>query len=296
MAVSTVIFLLITISIMPSITHATITSVSEEKQAISPPFDLSNPPPGTMTMDQLIAIASTSKDFGSAEYEPLFDTIDNFALHSDVRASMSQEEWYELLCLPGYFTPKQTSLSEIAEQEQTTRTNPQPVQAIISIDAEMWAYYCSITYGPYFWESCCAWANNILEAGDDILEMGYGIDFRSHTYVYWDTPDNLNYFQLLDIVKSIDPTTIGADVMIVMSGQDSGNIAGAVEPVYRLHGIMNVLCSPNANLFQHEVSHMYWCPDHPYVPKECNMCDCFGTRTYCSSCHSTLNTNRFRFD
>jgi hypothetical protein len=69
------------------------TLVSAEKQAIPPPFDPANPPPGTMTMDQLLALAPASEKAALTESEISIDTIEDFALPSEVVAKMSQEEF-----------------------------------------------------------------------------------------------------------------------------------------------------------------------------------------------------------
>jgi hypothetical protein len=301
---SMAVFLLIAVVILPSL--AQVALVSAEKQTSPPPFDTANPPPGTLTMDQLLVLAPPSEERASIEYEEEIDTIEDFALPDEVIAQMSQEELYELLCLPDYITPKQNALNEEAQQPQTPRaTNPQPVRTIILIDEEMWTFYCLTSYAPT-WGGCCYWADTILENGDNTLES-YGIDFQTVQYIYWETPNSLTYSDLLTIIGGIDPRGVGADVIVLMSGQPSGmgtlpnSVVGYSYKGGR-HFVMDVTVMgiSNAKVFAHEASHLFWCSDHgSNLSDMCIMSyvDMYFTDRHCSSaCYNTIQANKFKFD
>jgi hypothetical protein len=264
-----------------------ISAADTEKQEIPPLFDLSNPPSGTMTMEQLLEIAPASKESASKENcEIIVDAFDGSVIHNAVKNEMAD--------------PEQRPINEITGQMQTLQ-NPQPIGAIISIDDDMVEYYWNAVGGPITWDLVCDWATYILEGGDDYLESNFGIDFQPHTFVYWNTPDYQTYEELLLTVYGIDPTGIGADVMIVMSAQFGGYIGGSEVRGAAIHEgrhfIMNVdNTTPAAHVFQHEASHLFDCVDHGSSACIMNYDYTYTTRAYCTDCTNEINAHRFRFD
>jgi hypothetical protein len=301
------VFLLVAVAILPAMAQTAL--VSAEKQAIPPPFDPANPPPGTMTMDQLLALAPASEKAALTESEISIDTIEDFALPSEVVAKMSQEELYELMCLPGYFTPKQTSLNDNVQPTQTLRgANPLPVKTIILLDEEAWATYHMIRYPyPPTWQELCNWANNILAGANNFLNP-HDIDFQTALHIYWESPDGKTYEELLTLIRKIDPRDVGADVMVLLSGQASGmgvlpnSVVGiaATGDRYAIMHVAPVFVVPNSRVLLHELSHLFWCPDHgSNLLNPCIMnapIDMYFTDQYCSSCSNTIDTYKFKFD
>jgi len=80
-----------------------------------------------------------------------------------------------------------------------------------------------------------------------------------------------------------------------MTGQTDPNAAG-VGGGNRI--VMTARSPPQANLFQHEASHLYGCPDHTVSPQPwCVMSYdyLYDTRDWCSDCISTITTNHYTF-
>jgi len=280
--------------------------------ALAPSDETIGIPAGAMTFDELRSIISqsTNKDTveNDIEYEVCVETADAWQLPPEIVEKMTKEDLNKLACLPGYFTPNQMSIEVITDNiggqmllDETTHV----VKTIVIIDEE--AYYYYVCNEPWFatWEGCCAWANNILEGGDDYLEIPFGIDFQAQSqyYCYWETPDYMDYYDLLDEIDGVDPTGVSCDVIVLMTGQSGGSIVGLANRMGH-HFLMNAAASgwpyyiPVANLFQHEASHLYDCSDHGYDQTYCIMSYTYQwqTRGYCTGCTTQINLNCARFD
>jgi hypothetical protein len=53
-------------------------STMPEKQTVPPPFDFDNPPPGSMTMDQLMEQASSDSSTSTEDLNIRYETIDDW--------------------------------------------------------------------------------------------------------------------------------------------------------------------------------------------------------------------------
>jgi hypothetical protein len=249
-------------------------------------------------MDQLLSMAPSNEK--ASTHKVVGDPASAFTLPSDVKATMTKEDLLALKCFPGYFEPMQTSIGQGSGmlREETYHT----VNTIICIDDDMWTEYV-MTFGYFWWladwEGCCEWANSILEGGDDYLESPFEIDFQTDTanYCYWTTPSGDSYSQLLDTLDQVDPTGIGDDVLVCMSGQSDPNYAGMANQFGR-HFIMHATASLPANIFQHEASHLFDCGDHGWDWTYCIMSYnyAFSYRGYCTGCTTQLELNCDRFD
>ena len=188
-----------------------------------------------------------------------------------------------------------------------------PIPTIIILDDEFVYYFSMLDPWGASWPMMCQIGNSILEAGDDYLESPYDINFQTNwNYIcYWESPDGVVYdgdYGLLEMIDEINPTDVGCDVMVLMSGQyggatEDGDILGLANPMYR-HGGRHFIIdacrgawAPNANLFQHEASHLFDCSDHKDLTY-CIMCYTytFATRGYCTGCNTQLILNAGRFN
>jgi hypothetical protein len=143
----------------------------------------------------------------------------SFEIPPEVKATMSKEELYALQAIPGYFKPQQVS---VPGGQQMLLTNPQPVKAVVCVDEEMRAVLADRLWLPYesvSWEQVYDWAGNILEGGDDYLEIPFGIDIQMTISTHWDTPDNLDIYGLLYLIDDVDPRDVGCDIIVLMTGQ-----------------------------------------------------------------------------
>ncbi|MCW4004643.1 MAG: hypothetical protein NWE95_12105 [Candidatus Bathyarchaeota archaeon] len=261
--------------------------------------------------EELFPIASTLES-ASDENDAFVQIADAWEMPAANKEQMTREDILRLSSFPGYFTPNQISVQVVSKNSEQMQldSDPQPVKTIIILDEEAVAYYVSFDPWHVTWLHCCIWADNILEGGDDYLEVPYGIDFQTEwNYIcYWDSPDYMDYYGLLDLIDGVDPTGVGCDVMVLMSGQyggSSGNsqILGLANQMGR-HFVMDVTIGswpfyyPVENLFQHEASHLFDCSDHLWDYTYCimNYRYTFQYRGYCTGCNTQLERNAGRFD
>jgi hypothetical protein len=220
----------------------------------------------------------------------LAEPTGTFEIPSDIKASMTKDELYELQALPGYFTPQQTSISN---NQQLREQDPQPVKAIVCVDEDM-KYYMAVLFEVppeiITWEDVYNWAENILEGGDDYLEIPFAIDIQAEIFVNWNTPANYDYSDMLSALGTVDPTGVGCDILLLMTAQQDPNYEGLAYSLGR-HFVMDCSVGLPANLFQHEASHLFGAPDHGW-----DFFTYYSTRWYCSGCSDTINDYRFRFD
>lgn len=228
-----------------------------------------------------------------------------FEIPLEIKEKMSKEELYQLQAIPGYFTPKQVSVQQI-NRHQLLQNNPQPVKAVVVVDEEMreelskrlnlWPNLCS-------WDQVYNWAWNILEGGDDYLEIPFAIDIQLEIATNWETPDDWNYYDLLYAIDDVDPRGVGCDILLLITAQQHPGIDGLAwgldGPYGGRHFVMDCTVSLPANCFQHEASHLFGAPDHGYdLFTFCIMSYIwtYWTRGYCSGCTAIINSNKFRYD
>jgi hypothetical protein len=238
-------------------------------------------------------------------------SVDDFTI-PDNFPELITDEYLINACFPGYFTPDYVTLQDVPSRNsgQGSRSNPQPVKTIIMVDTEAYDKYAAMArYAGYTPTDagCYAWANNILEGGDDMMELWFGIDFQGQPqqFIIWDSPNYMNYYQLLSTIAQVSPTVVGCDVVVLMTGQSGGTLNGVANPYpYGEHFVMSVspVFDPLVNLFQHEASHLFGCHDHdPGLTTYCIMSYtwCSVARDYCKSgdnCFNIMMTNRDHFD
>jgi len=224
-----------------------------------------------------------------------------FEIPPEVRATMSKEELYALQAIPGYFTPEQMSVQQVSGQ-QVLLANPQPVKAVVIVDEDMREELSKrLMWYPRLvpWEMVYDWANNILEGGDDGIEIPFGIDTRSYIYTNWDSPDNLDMYGLLYAIDDVDPTGVGCDILVLMTGQNPTESVVGLAWILGRHFVMKCTVGLPANLFQHEATHLFGPNDHGWDWGIFCIMSCpymFWTRGYCSPCTTNINEHRFRFD
>ncbi|MGD6934834.1 MAG: hypothetical protein ACQCN5_11570 [Candidatus Bathyarchaeia archaeon] len=252
--------------------------------------------PALAQSDKIAPESSELTPAGKLE-DLMVEPSDAFEIPPEVKANMTKEEIYALKALPGYFKPLQESASAVL------RTNPQPVKAIVSVDDDMRALLAAMQGVPYSqvsWEDVYAWAYNILEGGDDYLELDFGIDIQAEVFTYWETPSDYDIYDMIYTIDDIDPTGVGCDIFLLMSAQ----INTLFEPsglAWRLgrHFVMTPSVGAPANLFQHEASHLFGPYDHDWNPLiYCIMSYAytFSTRDYCTACFDNIDSNKNRFD
>ncbi len=257
--------------------------------------------------EELFPTAFADKSNDDKEYvqvinAPGIPTTNNIALTKEDRLSSA--------CFPGYFTPNQISVQSDSNEEggQMLLDSVDPIKTILILDEEMVSYYASIDPWNANWLLCCMWADNVLEGGDDYLEVPYGIDFQTEwDYIsYWDSPDYMDYSHLLDEIDGVDPNGVGCDVIVLMSGQYGGSSGGhqilGVANQPGAHFVMDITIGswpyPVANLFQHEASHLFDCSDHYWDQTYCIMSYTyqFQYRGYCTGCDTQLELNADQFN
>jgi len=227
-------------------------------------------------------------------------------LPPEVEAKMSKEEIYALQAVPGYFKPQQVSVP----QSLLEQGDPQPVKAVVIVDEEMRGYLAWLTYGYWIpelvsWEEVYDWAWNILEGGDDFLEILFGIDMQMVINTNWETPDGWNYHDLLYAIDDVDPRGVGCDILILITGQQDWGLDGLAwcpcpgTPMEGRHFVMDCTVGLTANLFQHEATHLFGPHDHgwnPLIPCIMSYYWTWQLRIYCSACTTNIDQHRFRYD
>ncbi len=224
---------------------------------------------------------------------------------------LTEQERRTLACFPGYYTPNQISardgISDGSVQMLLEDTN-YPIPTIIIVDDEMLSHYVAANPWTATWLGLCIWADNVLEGGDDYLESPYDIDFQTDwNYIcYWESPDYMDYYGLLNEIDNVDPTGVGCDVMVLESGQNGGSGGGGtitgLANMNGRHFVMNACLEewgiPSANIFQHEASHLFDCSDHGWDQTYCIMSYTYMTsyRGYCTGCDTQLYLNAGRFN
>jgi hypothetical protein len=205
---------------------------------------------------------------------------------------------YAELMLPGYYTPQ-----EHVPSKSMLLSDPAPVEAYVVCDDDMFTQMQEIYWWrfwqPVTWDEVYMWAWNILEGGDDPFETNFQIDFKMEAghYTNWDSaPGTLYqlYYWGIGNFSSAQEST-GCQVLVIMSGQSDPDAGGWGGGDTFIIGTRN---SPQANLVQHEASHLYGCPDHTVPPEpNCVMSYdyTYSTRAWCASCTATISANRYTF-
>lgn len=216
LALATIIFF--TLSFLP-IVQASDGAYKENKNIVTTP----------LSTEELFA--SFNQTYGPDKFLPIDDcdiVVDSFPIPDNV-PEMTKEEELRNACFPGYFTPDQITLQDISSRNngQSSRANPQPIKTIIIVDTEAYDKYAAMAIYSGLTPTeagCFAWANNILEGGDDMMELWFGVDFQAQSTYFrvWDSPNYMNYAQLLNETHAIDPHSVGCDVIVLMTGQSDG--------------------------------------------------------------------------
>jgi hypothetical protein len=231
-------------------------------------------------------------------------SVDRFP-RLDYIPEMTDEDLLKLSCFPEYFTPNQITLQDISgkNNNQGSRAT-RIVKAIIIVDRQAYNFYASNTANPTE-AGCYTWANNILEGGDDYLEVPYGIDFQAQSQYFrvWDAPTCSSYSSMLNTIWYIKPWDVGCDVIVLMTGQADttgslldGDILGMA---HYLGGHFVIYAkaagfphyTPLANLFQHEAAHIFGSDDHGFdLLTYCIESYAYTslTRTFCSTCDGSI--------
>lgn len=227
------------------------------------------------------------------------EPFDAFMLPPETKAKMSREELYELWAVPGYFTPQQ-----LTAPDSLLLNNPEPVLVNVIVDEEM-REQCAIIFGypdPSLcpWDVVYGWAGSILEGGDDPFEINFGIDMQRYVTANWDSPDNYNIYDMLYFVDDFDPTSVGCDILVLMTGQDdSTGYAGLAWPAPNgRHAVMKTTTDHSCALFQHETSHFFGAPDHGWAPMIWCVMSYYhsSSRAWCAYCMEQIDSYKFRFD
>ena len=192
---------------------------------------------------------------------------------------------------------------------------------------------------PLSWE---AWAKLQLERGDEALVANFGIDIRILGFLEWDSNDSLDsMYDLWDELEVDTEQYLGqwydgewwgnyVDAIIGITAQstpaDDPPPAGlAPRPSFLDQGRIFVLLKwqvywMDDNLVQHEVSHLYYAPDHPELqpPAPCcamayhphyqywiwedglwwvfdNVACAFTAYSWCTNCHQTIQQKSGRY-
>jgi hypothetical protein len=180
----------------------------------------------------------------------------------------------------------------VVEYPEQTR-NHYPVSIIVCLDEEFFGAYSSNATAEYA-------AKNIIAGAFTRFNAVYEIGYEINRYVYWNTPNSHSYGELVTTLSGVDPTGVGADIIILVSGQwDPKALGCAYIPTSR-HCIVNGLAStPGGNiLVQHEVSHLYGCKE---CSRACIMNTHNVTNSWCNpllsrGCHNIMDDNKHKFD
>ena len=277
-----------------------------------------------MSMEQLMAKTGYSEKVLDKEKDTLSEPAGSFDIQPEVKAKMSREEICKQTLVPGYASQEQipqlstdkTSIpissvrQEIiyqADSLELKSCGPEPVLAVVICDEEM-RLQLGIDLGRPAelvpWDWVYAWANDILEAGDDPLESEFEINIVMDTPVHWDdSPDDIGLLELLWIIDGIPPQGVGCDIMILMSGEvDYVRDGCAYTPNLGTgrHFAMKCYVAWNARLFQHECSHLFGPTDYHQwdALPVCVMGWLWDSVTpnYCSTCTNIINSYAGRFN
>jgi hypothetical protein len=209
---------------------------------------------------------------------------------------MTLESFYSI---PGHVSFNVES-QDLDRSQNSLLSTPQTVQAYVVVDnaAKLWLEY--IQGHPVTWDDVYMWAYTILEGGDDPFWPQYGIDYNMLHYTNWSSTDTTSLATLFDEGRNSFPMPSDCDVRIFMTGRPTGADNGKSE-VLGSAFIMKVRQPgmwPLANLWQHDASHNYYAPDHiDGLLDYCVMSYTWGpsTRDWCSSCYTTMYSNRLHF-
>ncbi len=214
------------------------------------------------------------------------------------KTGIPAESFYSL---PGYVTPNIESRVNDGSPDSLL-TIPQTVEAYVVCDDDMKSWYETLMSHSVTWDDVYMWAWNILEGGDDFFWPQYEIEYNMGAghYTNWSSTNSGDLAQLFNEGRNNFPKPSDCDVRVFMTGQLTGNIYGLGETPGNafIIRVREPGSWPVANLWQHEASHNYNAPNHdPGLFDWCIMSYIWGpsTRDWCSSCHSTIYENRFRF-
>jgi hypothetical protein len=170
------------------------------------------------------------------------------------------------------------------------------------------------------WQEVYAWGESIVEAGCGPFKSDFNISYQVTMYKHWNPPQE----SLADLLKSAQfassglwngenwtqfrQTTYVDDLCIITGEYDPSCIGISLQPGYAFVVSVCGAPIPLANVWQHEASHNYGCPDHydPNNPLDpvnwinCIMCYDYefltGTRTWCNGCRAIIQDNINQFD
>jgi len=243
----------------------------------------------------LPAVLATSSEV--EKYESLEETV------CPINPNLSLEE---LLGLPGYVTVAEEPVEILGippgpPDGGTPMPAPVYTMIIIDDDAETYIEHAMSKFGPvdFSWNDLCNWANRILEDGDDPFESLFNINFVASQYQYWYSPSG-SLADLLYEGQNAFPKPAGIDVTFILTGQAEGTIAGRSDcnDAFIVTATAAAAFCPLVNVWQHEASHLYNCPDHdPGFFTWCIMSYTWGmvTRNWCNECTLQIACNKYRF-
>ena len=225
------------------------------------------------------------------------------------------------------YASTQRALDEVDDQEGN-----KPLYVLVFGDEEERAIIRGDEYVSLSWDE---WAKWQIERGDESLVANFGIDIRILGFEVWDSDDSLDtmdglWYELESDTKQYLRTWYDGewwsnyvDAVIGITAQETtDNAAGKSPPDdYLDAGRIFILLKWQAywtddNLVQHEVSHLYYAPDHPepQPPAPCcamayhthyqywiwedglwwvfaNIPCAYTTYSWCTNCNQTIQQN-----
>jgi len=192
---------------------------------------------------------------------------------------------------------KMEAVDELISASQVTTLSTNTVYVWIVADEE---------YRSYFGSNWQSEAYETIEAADESFGRDHNINFVVGKYSTWDSNDNVHDSSLLDEAQSEtgwNSDQDGMDMLAVFTNQATDK-RGWAESINDDGGDAWIMKHQTSlepdwdwHVAQHEASHNYGCPDHGYYGPYCAMTYTFmmGADEWCSSCDSTIETNRNHF-
>jgi hypothetical protein len=238
----------------------------------------------------------------SQDITDAIDAIDYFDTNMTTEeilaaTGMTLESFYSI---PGHVSFNVES-RDLDKSQNSLLSTPQTVQVYVVVDEDAKLWYEYIQGHLVTWDDVYMWAYNILEGGDDFFWPQYEIDYNMHAYTNWDSPDSTSLSVIFEEGKNTITKPSDCDVRFFITGHNTDMLGPrGISEMLGDDFIIKVRdpTVPMANLFQHEASHNYGAPDHdPGLLDWCVQSYAWiqSTRDWCSSCHTTMYSNRFHF-
>lgn len=174
---------------------------------------------------------------------------------------------------------------------------PAVVHTLVIVDIEAISFYSVYGFLTGGGIDVFAWANSIVEAGDDPFNTQFDIDFTVTNYYVGSSGVIGNWVgDLLAWARSI-PKPTGVEAKFFLTGREIFPVGGAAQEDTIVLTAWDVFMYSMPILWQHEMSHIYRAWDHDPLDYStvCVMNYNIQTTQWCSNHWNAVYWNRFHF-